>query len=433
MKPVSIFWFRRDLRLEDNTGLEAALKSGHPVLPLFIFDEKILNKLEDKEDRRVEFIHNTLEEMQETLAKHGSTFIIEHGEPLEIWKKLVKMYDVKSVYLNHDYEPYAIERDIEVGKIVRASGAEYTTFKDQVIFERLEVEKGAGGSYSVFTPYSRKWKELLKPAMLKARDSETLLKNLVKLPERTRPTLAKLGFKSAGLPFPPATIDKKLVQRYGDQRNFPYLPGTSHLGMHLRFGTVSVRHLVKEAQKLSDVWLGELIWREFFMQILWNYPDVIKRPFRPEYENIKWRNNKEDFERWCTGTTGYPIVDAGMRELNETGFMHNRVRMVTGSFLVKHLLIDWRWGEEYFARKLLDFELSSNNGNWQWVAGCGCDAAPYFRVFNPHEQQKKFDPDQIYARTWIPELGTKEYPDQIVDHKFARERVLKVYKEGLHR
>lgn len=433
MNSVSIFWFRRDLRAFDNTGFEAALQSGHPVLPLFIYDSNILDRLEDRDDRRVEFIHREITGLQEKFRAHGSSFLVERGDPIEVWKKIFKKYDVKKVFFNHDYEPYAIERDIEVGKLIKASGATVATFKDQVIFERLEVQKGTGGSYSVFTPFSRKWKELLKPEMLKVRDSESLLGKLVKTPALPLPTLQELGFESAGLPFPPAEADRKILKTYADTRNIPSINGTSRLGLHLRFGTVSVRELVKIAQKTSEVWLNELIWREFFMQILWNYPHVAKGPFRPEYSKIKYLNRQSDFEAWCEGRTGYPLVDAGMRELNETGFMHNRVRMVAGSFLVKHLLIDWRWGEAYFARRLLDYDLANNNGNWQWVAGCGCDAAPYFRVFNPAEQLKKFDRDQVYSKTWVPELGTRDYPEPIVDHKMARERVLKAYKEGLGR
>lgn len=433
MNPISIFWFRRDLRVFDNTGLEAALSAGLPVLPVFIFDSLILEKLEDRDDRRVEFIHGEIEALQAKFREYGSSMLVEHGDPIEVWKKLVKKYDVKKVFTNHDYEPYAIERDIEVGKIVKAAGATFSTFKDQVIFERLEIQKGAGGSYSVYTPYANKWRDTLKPEMLKARDSEGKLGELLKTKPFKTTSLHELGFESAGLPFPPADVDRKLLKTYDQTRNTPSIPGTSRMGLHLRFGTVSVRELVKIAQKTNDVWLGELIWREFFMQILWNYPHVVRGPFRPEYSKIKFLNREKDFEAWCQGRTGYSLVDAGMRELNETGFMHNRVRMVAASFLVKHLLVDWRLGEAYFARRLLDYELANNNGNWQWVTGCGCDAAPYFRVFNPLEQQKKFDRDLVYAKTWVPEFGTSDYPEPIVDHKEARERVLKVYKEALQR
>jgi deoxyribodipyrimidine photo-lyase len=433
MNPISIFWFRRDLRVFDNTGFDAALSAGLPVLPLFIFDSKILEKLEDRDDRRVEFIHGEVEALHQRFREFGSTILVEHGDPIEIFKKVLKKFNVKKVFTNHDYEPYAIERDTEVGKIVKAAGTTFSTFKDQVIFERLDVQKGAGGSYSVYTPFSKKWRELLKPDMLAARASEAKLGKLLKTKSFRLPTLSELGFRPAGLPYPPADVDRKLLKTYDKTRNVPSINGTSRMGLHLRFGTVSVRELVKIARKTNEIWFGELIWREFFMQILWNYPHVVSGPFRPEYSKIKYLNRESDFKAWCEGRTGYPIVDAGMRELNETGFMHNRVRMITASFLIKHLLVDWRWGEAYFARRLLDYDLANNNGNWQWVAGCGCDAAPYFRVFNPHEQEKKFDRDQVYAKAWIPELGTADYPEPIVDHREARERVLKVYKAALAR
>jgi deoxyribodipyrimidine photo-lyase len=432
-QPIAIFWFRRDLRLEDNVGLAHALKSGLPVLPLFIFDDLILAKLQDRDDARVEFIHRALESIHAELGGKGSSLLVEHGRPLEVFKDLVAKFQVKAVYTNHDYEPYAVERDTEVGKLLSKAGIEFRTFKDQVIFEKMEVEKGTGGPYTVFTPFSRKWKELLKDSHLKSSESEKHLGALLGFKGGGVPALAEIGFSPSGKEFPPAKVDEKLVKLYAKNRNTPSIRGTTRLGVHLRFGTVSIRKLVKEAMRLDETWLNELIWREFFMQILWNFPHVATRTFRSEYASIQFRHDEKEFQKWCEGKTGYPIVDAGMRELNETGFMHNRVRMIVGSFLVKHLLIDYRWGEAYFARKLMDFELASNNGNWQWVAGTGCDAAPYFRIFNPESQTKKFDPDHRYIKTWVPEFGTMSYPAPMIDHAFARERTLAAYKKGLGR
>lgn len=436
-QPVVLYWFRRDLRLFDNTGLEAALKfaqeSNLRVLPFFLFDTRILSKLEDRNDRRVDFIHRALQSMQDELVARGSTLLVETGDPRDVFEDLFQRFNIKAVYLNHDYEPYATERDLEVRKIVRQAGAEFVTFKDQVIFEKVEIEKGTGGPYSVFTPYSRRWLSRLKPEMLRPRKSEDLVSTFRKAAPLPIPSLKQIGFKAPSTEsLPSRDLSRKIVRTYEDTRNIPAIAGTTRMGAHLRFGTVSVRQLVKEARKYNEVWLGELIWREFFMQILWNYPDVVKGPFRHQYGNIKYLNRESDFQAWCEGRTGYPIVDAGMRELNETGFMHNRVRMVAASFLVKHLLVDWRMGEAYFARKLLDFELASNNGNWQWVAGCGCDATPFFRVFNPIEQLRKFDRNCDYVKKWVREFETENYPAPIVEHKMARERVLKVYKDGLY-
>ena len=440
---IIVHWFRRDLRLEDNTAFSAALstagKYGASVLPVFIFDTNILSQLKTRKDARVEFIHQTLESMRDDLREQGSDLLVEYGEPLAVWKKLVEKYNLESVYTNHDYEPAAVERDNSVAKFLKSHGIELVTFKDQVIFEKKEVAKDDGGTYTVFTPYSKKWKSLLKPDDLVARACKRYFTNLLKWRGEGVPSLGKIGFKPAGLAFPPRKVFQKIIRDYAKERDYPALPGTTHLGLHLRFGTVSPRFLVKAAREMGgknagqgpEVWLGELIWREFFMQILWHHPHVVRGPFRPEYAKIQYRNDDKDFKKWCEGRTGYPIVDAGMRELNATGFMHNRVRMITASFLVKHLLIDWRWGENYFAEKLLDFELSANNGNWQWVAGTGCDAAPYFRVFNPVIQFKKFDPQGVYVRHWVPEYGTSEYLEPMVDHVFARERVLKAYKTAL--
>jgi deoxyribodipyrimidine photo-lyase len=429
---INIFWFRRDLRLEDNAGLFHALDAGLPVLPVFIFDRDILDELEERSDARVSFIYHALEQMQERLVKLGSSLDVRYGHPLEIWKKLIKEYDINAVYANKDYEPYARGRDKEVKNILVKKSINFLLYKDQVVFEEAEVTKDDGLPYMVFTPYSRKWRALLQPEHCQPYKSKRNPAFLALAP-KALPTLAFMGFTPAeNFPTSPS-IDEAIVQDYDKTRDIPSLPGTTHLGVHLRFGTVSIRKLVARAVELNPIFLGELIWREFFMQMLWHRPDVVGEPCKKEYAHIRWRNNEKEFERWCEGNTGYPLVDAGMRELNATGFMHNRVRMVTASFLVKHLLIDWRWGEAYFAKKLLDYELSSNNGNWQWVAGCGCDAAPYFRIFNPAAQTKRFDPQLKYIKKWIPELDGLSYPEPMVDHELARARCLKVYKEALQR
>ena len=424
---TTLFWFRRDLRLQDNAGLYHALKENKEVLPIFIFDTQILDKLEDKVDRRVEFIHHALATMQQQLEEAGSSLLVFHGNPIEIFNSLKP----KAVYTNHDYEPYALQRDEEVRNILSRRGVDFKTFKDQVIFEKSEVVKEDGKPYTVFTPYSRKWKSLLTPAQLKSYQTENYFDSFKKVKAVPLPSLEEIGFKESGFHFPERVIRQSIVEKYDHQRNFPALEGTTKLSMHLRFGTVSIRKLAQLAQKKNEVWLNELIWRDFYQMILWHFPQVENHAFKPQYDRIEWRNDESEFQAWCDGKTGYPMVDAGMRELNTTGFMHNRVRMIVASFLTKHLLIDWRWGEAYFAKKLLDFDLAANNGGWQWAAGSGCDAAPYFRVFNPQLQTEKFDPELTYIKKWVPELGTEKYPRPIVDHKFARERVLKVYKEAL--
>lgn len=427
-KPVNIFWFRRDLRAHDNNGFFEALTHALPVVPIFIFDTNILEKL-PKEDHRVDFILDALKALDEKFKEQGSGLHVYFGDPLDIYKKLLKEYKINAVFTNHDYEPYAVKRDEAVQRILREQGVDFQTFKDQVIFEKSEVSKDDGGFYTVFTPYMRKWKErFAKLKTFPQYPSEKKLSNL--LPGKGELLDHKdIGFKPSSIQAPGKTVKKEIITKYAERRDYPALDATSHLGVHLRFGTVSIRDLVKKAQELkSQIWLSELIWREFFMQILWHNPYVVDGPFKEKYAKIKWRNNKEEFKVWCEGQTGYPIVDAGMRELNQTGHMHNRVRMIVGSFLVKHLLIDWRWGEKYFAQKLFDFDLSANNGNWQWVAGCGCDAAPYFRIFNPESQTEKFDKEHEYIKKWVPELGTKAYPEPIVEHTFARNRCLEAYK-----
>lgn len=432
MQALSIMWFRRDLRLTDNAALYHALQSGNPLLPIFVFDVTILNKLENKADRRVQFIHDALQQMQAQLAAMGSSLQVFHGTPAEAFTQLVQQYKIEQVFTNHDYEPYAAERDGAIAQLLQASGASLHTYKDQVIFEKLEVTKDDGKPYTVFTPYSKKWKAKLTLTNVEPYATEKWFDHFYRQSPQPIPSLGQMGFVPVLDSFPPAQLDEALVQKYSQQRDFPAIAGTSKMGVHLRFGTVSIRQLVQKALQLNETYLNELIWRDFYHMILWNFPHVGKGlAFKPEYDHIKWRDDEQDFERWCQGQTGYPIVDAGMRELNATGFMHNRVRMIVASFLTKHLLLDWRLGEAYFAEKLLDFDLAANNGGWQWAAGSGCDAAPYFRVFNPRLQTEKFDKDLRYIRHWVPELDSFDYPRPMVDHDFARKRALEVYAKGL--
>ena len=428
---VSIFWFRRDLRLQDNAGLFQALQSGYPVVPVFIFDRSILDALEDKDDRRVEFIHQSLSAMQDELTALGSSLDVRYGTPRQVYEELLKDYEVKAVYTNHDYEPYAIQRDQYIGQWLQQQGCVFHTFKDQVLLEKNEVLKDDGKPYTVFTPYSRKWKAVLAANPIISYNTKKYFNQFFQQSAKQIPSLASMGFTAAGIPFPAKTWKKELITRYKEQRDIPSLPGTSRLSVHLRFGTISIRELAKEAGSLNETFLNELIWRDFYHMILWHFPKVVGHSFKPEYDQIRWRNTEKEFEAWCTGQTGYPIVDAGMRELNATGFMHNRVRMIVASFLTKHLLIDWRWGEGYFARKLLDFDLAANNGGWQWAAGSGCDAAPYFRVFNPYLQTQKFDPQLKYIRKWVPEFEELTYTRPIVVHEEARKRCLDTYAAAL--
>jgi deoxyribodipyrimidine photo-lyase len=426
-KYTTLFWFRRDLRLQDNAGLYHALNENTSVLPVFIFDTEILDKLEDKADARVEFIHQSLRHLQEEITAAGSSLYVMHGNPVEIFQTL----NPKSVYTNQDYEPYARKRDEQVNEILTGRNIAFKTFKDQVIFEKEEIVKDDGKPYTVYTPYSRKWKSTLRSEHYKSFPSETLVDHFKKTKPLKFPSLSDLGFEPSGISFPERKIRQSIIEHYHEHRDIPALEGTSRLSVHLRFGTVSIRKLVQIARKKNEKWLNELIWRDFYHMILWHFPQVVTKSFKPAYDRIQWRNHPEEFRAWCEGRTGYPIVDAGMRELNTTGFMHNRVRMIVASFLTKHLLIDWRWGEAYFAKKLLDYDLAANNGGWQWAAGSGCDAAPYFRVFNPQLQTEKFDPEFKYIKKWVPEYGTPTYPKVIVDHAFARNRVLNVYKEEL--
>ncbi|MBB69384.1 MAG: deoxyribodipyrimidine photolyase [Flavobacteriaceae bacterium] len=432
MKPNAIFWFRRDLRLEDNHGLFEVLKNYKNVLPIFIFDPEILEKL-PKDDARVNFIYNQLKDLNDSLNRNQKINTY-YDRPSQVFNQLISEFPIEAVYTNHDYEPYAIARDNTVSDILSQKNIAFKSFKDQVIFERNEVTKDDGLPYKVYTPYSKKWLCTFTEKHIEAYPSENLLKYLSKMDLNQWVPLDAMGFTKSKLKIAPFKMDPQLIHLYEEKRNTPSVAGTSRLGPHLRFGTVSIRKVVKEALKSSNItFLKELIWREFFMQILWHFPHTVTKSFKPQYEAIQWRNNKEEFAKWCQGETGYPLVDAGMRELNRTGFMHNRVRMLVGSFLCKHLLIDWRWGEAYFAQKLHDFELSSNVSNWQWVAGCGVDAAPYFRIFNPTTQITKFDKDHHYIKKWVPEYQELNYVKPIVDHKFARERCLEAYKSALNR
>jgi len=430
---VIIFWFRRDLRLEDNIGLSKALSQGKKVLPIFIFDSNILHKL-PKDDSRVNFIHNRLQILNEQLkSKYQSSLAIYHGSPIEIYQQIINDYQVKAIYTNHDYEPYALERDLKILDFLENNNIELKTYKDQVIFEKNEITKNDGFPYMVYTPYMRKWKETYRLLNLQNVPSVSNTNNFIQDIELPNLSLQEIGFKNAAIKAPEYNNSPELIKQYEATRNYPAIKGTSFLGIHLRFGTVSTRQIVKKAFFVeNETFWNELIWREFFMQILWHFPHTQTKSFKEKYDRIVWRNNEEDFKKWRNGETGYPLIDAGMRQLNTTGFMHNRVRMLVGSFLCKHLLIDWRWGEAYFAEKLLDYEMASNVGNWQWVAGCGVDAAPYFRIFNPTTQITKFDKDLKYINTWVTNLNELTYPLPMVDHKIARERCLKTYKEALN-
>ena len=430
---LNIFWFRRDLRLDDNHGLYEALQGEHQVLPIFIFDSDILERL-PQDDARVTFIYETLQAINETLQKdYGSGISIYFGKPIDIFQQLVQTYHIHTVYTNHDYEPYAIKRDQEVKAFLKAQHIEFKTFKDQVIFEKNDIVKADGTPYLVYTPYMKQWKNHFSNQSLETYDTKPDLFKLVKQTLLAHNSLSEMGFKTASQKIRNYAVTPELIQNYEDTRNFPAQDSTSRLGPHLRFGTVSIRALVKKATaEKNEIFWQELIWREFFMQILWHFPHSTTQSFKPQYDRIVWRNNETEFKAWCEGKTGYPLVDAGMRQLNETGFMHNRVRMLAGSFLCKHLLIDWRWGEAYFAEKLHDYDMASNVGNWQWVAGCGVDAAPYFRIFNPTTQIEKFDKHFEYIKQWVPDFQELTYPAPIVDHTFARERCLKVYKEALN-
>ncbi len=424
------FWFRRDLRLNDNAGLYHALKSGFKVIPVFIFDTKILDKLENKKDKRVEFILSALRDIQNVLKAANSSLFICYGNPVEVWSKLINEFNSKAVYTNNDYEPCAITRDQQVKELFNSRGRGFYSYKDQVIFEKDQVLKPDGKPYTVFTAFKNKWLKLYTPEQSETYPTENLFSNFFSCKADKLPELSDFGFETTDTLFPAKQISPDFIKNYHLTRDFPALEGTTRLGVHLRFGTLSVRELMRIAFELNETWLSELIWREFFMTILYHFPHVENHSFKSQYDNIQWRNDKKEFELWRRGLTGYPLVDAGMRELNRTGFMHNRVRMVTASFLIKNLLIDWRWGERYFAEKLLDYDLAANNGNWQWVAGTGCDAVPYFRIFNPMTQLDRFDKDLVYVKKWAPEYGSSAYPQPLVDLAASRNRAIMVYKQA---
>ncbi|SEA87757.1 cryptochrome/photolyase family protein [Pedobacter hartonius] len=428
---VNICWLRRDLRLNDNAALYHALKGDFPVLLLFIFDSNILDDLNDKKDARVTFIYQQLQRIEKELQQNGSSLLIKHGTPEQAWQEVTGSYTVKGVYTNHDYEPYAAERDDSLGEFLRSESIALQTFKDQVIFEKDEVTKADGKPYTVFTPYFRQWMLKLNNFYLKAYPVEKYMEHLFQTKPLAFPSLSELGFEEGRQEFPSKNFEKKLAS-YEERRDFPFDDATTRIGLHLRFGTISIREAASAAQDAkANKWLSELAWRDFYMMILWHFPHTATQSFKAAYDNIKWINSEKDFKAWKNGKTGYPIVDAGMNQLNQTGYMHNRVRMIVGSFLTKHLLIDWRWGEAYFAEKLLDYEMASNVGGWQWACGCGNDAAPYFRVFNPELQAKKFDPQNKYIYKWAPEYKEEKHVQPIVEHAFARERILKVFKEAL--
>ncbi len=420
---IVVFWFRRDLRLTDNTALTMALSSGFPVLPLFIFDQNILSDLPSN-DPRLNFIHKQLKGIHHILENKKSSLLCKVSDPITVWESLLKTYRIKQVFFNKDYEPYAIQRDRKVEEWLNQNGIEVYSYKDQVIFEENEIVKDDGNPYTVFTPYKKKWLKKFNQHKLITQGDVDFSKFYQF--KAHFPSIIDLGFETSLILV--KDYDLSQIDSYEQTRNHPGIDATSYLGAHLRFGTVSIREIIKQLKPTQHVFLSELIWREFFMQILYHFPKNVSQNFKSKYDAIKWRNDEQEFEKWKHGKTGFPLVDAGMRQLNQTGFMHNRVRMVAASFLIKHLLIDWKWGEAYFAEKLLDYELSSNNGNWQWVAGTGSDAAPYFRIFNPMQQLEKFDKEAFYVKKWIPELGERDYPAPMVDHLDARERALKAYK-----
>lgn len=441
--PIAIFWHRRDLRMSDNAGLFHALSGGLPVLPIFIFDTDILDALASRRDARVHFIHNALQQLDASYARSGSGLHVFHGKPMDVWRQLLDTHPVGAVYANRDYEPYAMARDGAVRELLQSKDIPLHVFKDHVVFEYDEVLKEDGRPYTVFTPYSRKWKQRLATSAVPGPEDRPVFGALESFPSEAHaqhlwqhrpagmPSLADIGFEPSGIDFPPDVVPSSRIASYDKTRNFPAIEGTSRLGVHFRFGTISIREKARKAYALNETFLNELIWRDFYSQIMAHFPHVATQAFKPAYDRIPWRDDAAELERWKSGTTGYPLVDAGMRELEATGYMHNRVRMLTASFLTKHLLMDWRLGEAHFAEKLLDYDLASNCGGWQWAAGCGTDAAPYFRIFNPAEQLRKFDPRLEYVRRWVPEHGTSRYPAPMVDHAFARQRCLQTFKAAL--
>jgi deoxyribodipyrimidine photo-lyase len=428
-----LFWHRRDLRIDDNAGLFKALKENDQVQPVFIFDSMILSELPCN-DQRVRFIHQEIQSLKKEYQELDSDLKVYFGNPIELIPSIAQQHRCSAVYTNRDYEPYALERDKQIFASLEELGISFIGTKDHVIFEKSEVTKDDGLPYTIFTPYARKWKAALTESSLSSSSTSLYRANFARREKiQELISMKELGFEDIQLfPFPAKSFPDSIVKNYHENRDFPMVNGTSRLSLHLRFGTISIRKLARFALERNETYLNELIWRDFYQMIIYHYPHSVKNAFKKQYDKIEWEQNEEHFQAWCVGKTGYPLVDAGMRELNETGFMHNRVRMVVASFLTKHLLIDWRRGESYFAEKLIDFELASNIGGWQWAAGCGCDAAPYFRVFNPTAQQEKFDKQKKYIQKWVPEYGTSSYPNPIIDHVFARERVLSRFKKALN-
>ncbi|MVX36619.1 cryptochrome/photolyase family protein [Myroides sp. LoEW2-1] len=427
---VVVFWFRRDLRIEDNVGLYFALNSGYRVLPLFIFDKSILARFSRRDDARVDYIHQAIKSLNNTLKDYHTSVMCLHTTASEAYDKLFEQYDIAAIYCNEDYEPTSIDRDNLIAKKASSRNISFFQYKDHVIFKGGEILKSDGTPYQIYTPYAKMWRVKLDDRALFDYTTVLCQESFVSV-ENDLPTLEELGFERSSLDFTRPILDEGIISSYDKNRDYPAIEGTTRLGIALRFGTISIRKCVNFALRHNEVWLKELIWRDFFSQIMYLFPQVVNSCFKEKYERVNWRNNEEEFDLWCKGQTGYPLVDAGMRELNETGFMHNRVRMVVASFLTKHLLIDWRWGEAYFAQYLLDYDLASNNGNWQWAAGCGCDAAPYFRIFNPLEQQKKFDKTGVYIRKWVQEFDSLDYKNPMVDNKEARIRAIETYKKAL--
>lgn len=428
------FWFRRDLRLEDNHGLSQALKSGFAVIPVFIFDESILSKLSNKEDARVSFIYKQVTVLKQELQDLGSDLLVFAGKPENIWNALFDSYAIKQLYYNRDYESYAIQRDQAVKELAISKNIACFSFKDHVLFEKDECLKDDGSPYTVFTAYKNrllKQIDMIGPGHVFVKHDCSNVSSFWKCNSMPMFELQQLGFKPSSLEFPELSIRQSIIKQYSEKRDYPYEDATSHLGIHFRFGSISIRQKAKAAFALSPIYFSELLWRDFYSMILQAFPYVEYSCFKPAYNLIEWENNEQFFKAWCEGKTGYPMVDAGMRQLNQTGFMHNRLRMITASFLVKHLLVDWKWGEAYFAEKLLDFDLASNNGGWQWAAGCGTDAAPYFRIFNPELQQQRFDPEFKFIKKWVPEFGTEKYLPPIVNHQEARTKCLDVFKKAL--
>ncbi len=468
--PRALVWFRRDLRSYDHAALSHALRQSAQVHCVFVFDTDILDRLEDRHDRRVDFIWHSVRELQTALAEMGGGLVVRHGSARTLIPELARELGVNAVFANRDYEPEAILRDAAVEEALAADGIPFVTFKDQVIFERDQLLSGSGRPYSVFTPYRNAWLKRVGDADLQLHPVAEHAAALAPAVESALPSLPSMGFQHtdlASLGVKPGMSGAAACWRafedqlagYDRLRNLPVLDATSRLSVHLRFGTCSVRELARRAYYASgrgaDTWLSELIWRDFFQMILFFHPRVTNQAYRTEFDGIRWPGSDDHFRAWCAGRTGYPIVDAGMRELNRTGFMHNRVRMIVASFLVKDLLVDWRRGERYFAQKLLDYDLAANNGNWQWAASTGCDAQPYFRIFNPVAQSEKYDPDGGYIRRWVPELAAldnrdihapwrltpieqeiagvvlgRDYPAPIVDHALARERALALFKSA---